>query len=82
MQANLRAYLLRVDVQFKEWLAEAAGNRKHFAELVNLSGDWATPYFQLLDAKGTNALDWVTTNQATGKLSPRILDTLLEKIKG
>lgn len=82
MQDRLRAYLKRVDANFNEWKAEADGSRKRFAELVNLSGDWATPYFQLMDGKGQGALDWAVSSQAAGRLSPRVLDTLLEKIKG
>lgn len=81
MQDRLRAYLKQVDANFVTWKEEADGSRKRFAELVNLSDDWATPYFQLMDGKGTDALDWAVSSQKAGKMTPRFLDTLLEKIK-
>jgi hypothetical protein len=80
MQGALRQYIKRVDNNFATWKAEAMGNRKSFAELVRQSGSWASPYFQLIDAKGTDTLDWLVKAQAAGRLSPKALDTVLKEM--
>ena len=82
MQNNLRSYLKQVNANFCEWKERAAGDRKTFAQIVSSSGDWATPYFQLLDGKAPDALSWAVAMSEAGKLPARSLDVLLEKIDG
>jgi hypothetical protein len=77
MKERLVTYLRRIDENFRSWKDEAAGNRRRFAELVNLSDEWATPYFQMLDGKGSDAHTWLTNAQAMGRLTPTQLDVLL-----
>lgn len=81
MQLQLAAYCRRVDIQFKEWEAEALGNRKRFAELVNLSNEWASPYFLMLDKRAPTSLEWLRNMQKAEKLSTNIIDTVLSQIK-
>lgn len=81
MQNQLSLYLKQVNNRFHDWRSRANDDRKNFAKLVVESGDWTTPYFQLLDGKGENANDWIVKLQKEGKLSPKMLDTLLELIK-
>lgn len=79
MQKQVRDYCRAIDMGFRIWRDEADGNRRRFAELVNLSGVWVPPYFQLLDGKAPDALTWLRNMQKAEKLSANIIDTLLEQ---
>lgn len=81
MTSSFKLYVSHVDKQYTTWKLEAGNDRKRFAELVNVSSEWATPYFQLYNGHTLNMLDWLRTLCKNNKLTPSILDCLLSKIK-
>jgi hypothetical protein len=81
MQAQLAAYIKVVDKRFLDFKTQAAGDRKLFAHLVTTSGDWPSPYFQLLDGKGTDMADWLQNQSASDRLTPGALESLLKMIQ-
>lgn len=80
MQVAFGAYCRTIDERVAAFRTEAAGNRKRYAEQVNLSGDWGAPYFNLYEGKAANAREWFTSMCERGKLSPSSLDTILSKL--
>lgn len=81
MQDQLRLYLQHVDSRFVDWKDQAQGDRKRFAQLVVGSGEWSTPFFQLLDGKANSARDWAVNMQQSGKLTDKTLDSFLNEMK-
>jgi len=73
-------YCKSIDDRFEEFHAEAAGNRKRFAELVSLAGGHMSPFFVLWEKKAKNARDMFATMGAKGKLSSSALDTILSNL--
>lgn len=80
MREALGGWYRNVDVNFERWKLDADGNRKKFAELVKASGDWSTPYFQMLDGRGNNAASWAVAAAEAGRLSASSFDTMLKII--
>lgn len=77
LQIQLRDFCRFTDSNFRIWKNEAGGDRRRFADLVNSSEQWATPYFQLLDNRAPDTLTWLRNLQKAEKLSANIVDTLL-----
>ena len=80
MNDQARTYLSSIDKKFAELSADAAGNRKHFAEQVLLSNDWATPYFMLWDKKAATTLQWLQKLSTAQKLTNAMLDVILARM--
>lgn len=81
MQLQLATYVAKVDERYAEFCERAAGDRRRFALIVKDSGDWATPYFQLLDGKGDDMADWLRRQANAERLTPGALETLLKMIQ-
>lgn len=80
MNDQARAYFVSVDRKFAMLHADAAGNRKHFAEQVLISDDWPTPYFNLWDKKAPTTLSWLQRLSTAQKLTSTMLDTILARM--
>lgn len=80
MQVAFGDYCRAIDARVARFRAEASGNRKRFAEQVNLSGDWGAPYFNLYENRAANAREWFMVMCEKGKLSASSLDTILTKL--
>lgn len=80
MQAAYAAYCKSIDAKVAEFKADAAGVRKRYAELVILSGDWQTPYFNLWENRAGSTHEWVKGMCEKGKLAAGALDTILSKL--
>lgn len=80
MNEQMQTYLTSIDRKFAVLYADAAGNRKHFAEQVLLSDDWATPYFNLWDKRAATTLQWLQKLSTAQKLTSSMLDTILARM--
>lgn len=80
MQDSYVAYCGQLDARFAEFKAEAAGNRKRFAEQVMLSNDWTAPYFNLWEGRAPTVREWVKSMYDKGKLATGALDVILSKL--
>lgn len=80
MQYEFGKYCKEIDARVAEFRKEADGSRKHYASLVNLSGDWGAPYFNMWENKAKSAREWFKSNCEKNKLSPGSLDTIIERL--
>lgn len=80
MQESYAVYCKALDSRFAEFKAEAAGNRKRFAEQVMLSGDWTAPYFNLWEGRAASTREWIKSMSEKGKLATNALDVILSKL--
>lgn len=79
LRMRVLKYLESVDKNFIAYRELAAGDRKQFAAMVLESGDWATPYFQLLDGRAGSAVAWAQELAKAEKMTSRGLETILER---
>lgn len=79
LQRNLRLYLISVDASLSSF-KDICETRKDFALAVQKSGIWQTPMFALYASNHANCLDWLRALSKNGKLTPTMLDTILQEI--
>lgn len=77
MQSAYAQYCRSVDDNFSRFHAEAAGNRKRFAEQVLLTNDWSAPYFNMWENRSRTAREWIKTTCEKNRLSVGTLDRIL-----
>lgn len=80
MQDAYAQYCKTLDANFERFRAEAAGNRRRFAEQVMLSGDWTAPYFNLWENRSRTTREWIKVTCEKSKLSDKTLDTILGRL--
>ena len=81
MQTAFAAFCATVDRRFAVWNDVASGNRKTFARLVVVSGDWQAVYFQLLDKRAPDALSLLVAQAEAGRLTDSSLDSILAQLE-
>lgn len=69
-----------IDTSFARFKANAAGDRKAFAQQVTSSGDWTPPYFNMWEGRADSAHAWIKSARENGKLSDSALDAILARM--
>jgi hypothetical protein len=81
LQDKVRTYFATVDKNFHIWKAQAGGNQKAFAILVQTSDDWHVPYYSMLKGSHATCAAWAADAVGRGKLSQSTLEYLVNKLK-
>lgn len=75
----------RMNYNFQDWLIKSKGDRKQFAKIVNSSGEWIKPYFNLFtlykNNKFTTVKESVSLLLKNNKLTNHDLDFIDNEIK-
>lgn len=75
----------RMNYNFQDWLIKSKGDRKQFAKIVNSSGEWIKPYFNLFTLHKNNKLTTIKESISLllkgNKLTNNDLDLLDAEIK-
>lgn len=81
LQSSLVGFCKQIDEKFTSFKATANGNRKEFALMVQASGLWQTPFFNLLGGKWATTIEWLRHLSVEKKLTDSTLDVILEAVR-